>query len=426
MYRSHVWTLCLLVSLVAIPPLHAREGFGMSKRAVELDRRVPPDVLLVADTIDVRLAERSGNSAEARRLRDLIEEKMISYDARLTVEREQPALILTLDLREAIVDESWKQKTEYQSRQVGTKTETDSKGKTKEKPVYKSVPVEVNYKDVIGSVVAEFRIVDSATEEEIHSGSSSAKWNKSYKQGDGAPMRSELEKTLIDRVASEISAKLVGAVEPIKVLIPRGSFDKLVAVAEQGNWELYLQQVESSGALKGPADEAYRQYALGVAKEALAYRATEERETLDLLQAAAEHYGNATTLNPREKLFTEGYTSFWSGAEASSPIERVQVAMVDYERLADYRAELAAGRSPRRAPASASVAPAGAGGASPQTLTNAGVIALAKAGLADENIILAIDGAQAFAFDLSTDGLVGLAHEGVSPAVVAHMQKKQR
>lgn len=415
----------VLLVLVVAPSLHAREGFGMRKRAVNLDRRVPPEVLLVSDRIDVRRAEDSVDSPQARQLRDLIEEKMTSYDRRLVIDRQQPALILSIDLREAVVDESWRQKTEYESRQVGTKTETDSKGKTKEKPVYKSVPVEVNYKDVTGNVQVSFGLVEVASGEIIYSGDTGARWSQSYKRGEGAPMRSDLEKDLIERVATEITAKLVGATEPISVLIPRGSFDKLVEVAEKGNWDLYLRQVESTQALKRPTDEAYRQYALGVAKEAMAYRAAEERETLDLLASAADHYSRATTLNPKEKLFSQGYTSLWTGAETISPLERVRSAMIDYEKLAEYRTELTSGRTPRRVASSSGAKPVSDSPAA-KPLTNESIVELTTAGLPDENIILAIDGASAVEFDLSTDGLVKLAKAGVSPAVLAHMQKTRR
>lgn len=431
--RSSMLVVVMLLS--ATLPLHAREGFGMSKRAVKLDRRVPPDILLVANTIDVRLDERTDQSSEARRLRELVEKKMTSYDTRLVVEPEHPAIIVILEVGEVTVDESWKQKRETEYRQTGTKTETDKNGKTKQVPVYGSVIVDVNYKDVAGRVTAEHRVIEEASGNEIYSATSTSSFNQSYKLGDGAPLLSELERTLLDQTASKISAKLVGAIDSINVLIPRGSFDKLVPVAERGSWDVYLQSVETIGPRKRPTDEGYRQYALGVAKEALAYAAVTELETLELLRAAADHYGKATTMNPKEKLFLEGYTSFWTGAEAISPQERVRTALEDYERLAAYRGELIAGRTPSRVAttsdgnprdeASAAFPPpsSSSGG---ERLTNASIVALVAAGLAEENVILAIDAATGTDFDLTTEGLVSLAKAGVTPTIVAHMQKTKR
>jgi hypothetical protein len=57
---------------------------------------------------------------------------------------------------------------------------------------------------------------------------------------------------------------------------------------------------------------------------------------------------------------------------------------------------------------------------------NQTVIDLARAGLSDENIILAIDGAERTAFDVSPNALITLSKSGVSKAVIAHMQKKAR
>lgn len=341
MRRDAAWFLVFALSLVFTPGAEAREGFGFSKKAVELDRRVPPEVVLFGERISVRVADDGGHSLQARKLRDLLEESMVSYDTRLRADADAPQIVVALDVREVMADESWKQKTEYENRQVGTKVEYDSKGNKKEKPVYKSVPIQVNYKDVRGSAQARYRVTD-ARGTEIHAGNADASWDRSYKHGEGAPMASELEKKLIEQVAQEISAKLVGAREPVRVLVPRGSFDRLVATAEQGRWEEYLRQVEGMGALRKPAAEAYRQYAMGVAKEALAYESSDEQNTLELLQSAAEHYRQAVAMNGREKLFAEAYSNMWSGGEAASPLQRVESGVTNYTRLVEHRQQRAA------------------------------------------------------------------------------------
>lgn len=404
-------------------PLQAREGFGMSKRAAKLDRRVPPEILLVADTVDVRLDERSSRAPSADSLHDLIETKLTSYESRLAIEEERPPIVVTVDLQDAVFDESWEQKRETEYRQTGTKIETDSNGKQKSVPVYGSVLVDVNYKRIYGRVAADIRVTDEGSGETLYTGSSTSSFSESYKLGAGAPMRSELERRLVDETASKIAAALVGAIDSINVLLPRGSFDKFVPIAERGDWEAYLAGVESVRPLKRATDEAYRQYALGVANEGLAYAADTEAAALELLRAAANHYEQAMQMHPKEKLFVEGYTSFWTGTEAVSPQQRVRTAMEDYEQLAAYRAELEAGRTPRTVTAARVEASPSSSSAEGEQLTNASIVALAAAGLADENIILAIDSASSIEFDLSTDGLVALAKAGVSPAVVAHMQK---
>ena len=59
-------------------------------------------------------------------------------------------------------------------------------------------------------------------------------------------------------------------------------------------------------------------------------------------------------------------------------------------------------------------------------MRNQTVIDLAKAGLSDENIILAINAASKTQFDVSPEALIALSKSGVSKSVIAHMQKKMQ
>lgn len=418
--------LAVTVLFLAIPLSHAREGFGFKKKAVDLDRRVPPEVLLVGSTIEVRIEDHGGFEPAARRIRELVQEKMLAYDSRLSADDARPQITVDLDIDEARVDDTWSQKTEYESRQTGTKVEYDSKGNKKEKPVYSNVPITVNYKNVAGTVAVGYRVTD-AKKSEIHRGDVKATFSSSYKKGEGAPMPSELENRLVEQAAAEISGKLVGRTEPVSVLLPRASFEEMIPLAEQGDWESYRARVEAMPPKKKPADEAYRQYALGVATEALAYRADEESATIELLRKSAEHYRQAVSMNAREELFAKAYSNFWTGSAAASPVVRVEEALADYRKLDEFRLRLA-GASPSAAPKPAAKV-ASARSAPPQvksgtTLRNEHLIEMAKAGLSEQNLILAIDGAAGTEFDLSPGALVTMAKSGVSPKVIAHMQKK--
>ncbi|MGA7614238.1 MAG: hypothetical protein WBX15_03570 [Thermoanaerobaculia bacterium] len=401
---------------------------------MKLDRRVPPEVLLVATKVDVRVKDDGGFTIASRQLRDLVEQKMLSYDSRLMKETERPEVVIELDVHEARADETWEQKREYETRQTGTKTEYDSKGNKKTKAVYSSVPIDVNYKKISGTVEAKARVVDAASKREIWSGDAVATFRNSYKKGDGAPTVTDLEKTLVEQSASQIAAKLVGSIEEVSVLVPRGSFDDLVPVAERGEWETYAQRVEAMPPKKRSDDEAFRQYALGVATEALAYRTGKEEETIERLRHAGEYYRKAVELNPREELFAKAYANNWSGGEASSPIDRVESALANYEKLRQFRERIAAvpaaSPSPSLKPALVNTAASGgrasAATRSAKRIRNDDVIAMAKAGLGDENIVLAIDAAGAKEFDLSPDGLIALSKAGVSRTVIAHMQKSRK
>jgi hypothetical protein len=333
------------VLIFQAPAAFAGEGFGFSKRAVNLERRVPPQVLLIGNGVEVVVADDRGHATVARKVRDGVEEKMTSYDSRYSADGGgQPAYRVELEIQDAAVDESWTQKTEYESRKTGTKVEYDSKGNKKEKPVYTSVPIQVNYKTVSGKVNARYRVIDVASRQEIHKGSSTASWDRTYKKGEGAPTRSGLEGTLAGNVAAEIAGQVAGRTEQISVLVPRGSFDRLVAVAERGDWTTYGESISAMAPKKKPADEAYRQYAMGVAAEGLASRASDDAEALALLRKAGEHYRKASSLKPNEELFAKAYSNEWSGGRAASPIERVESGIQNLETLIEQKAKLAAAK----------------------------------------------------------------------------------
>ena len=427
MKRAVALSAVFSLLLVAVPAA-AGEGFGFSKRAVKLERRVPPVVVMIGTALEVAVVDHGGYEPVARKLRDAVEKKMTSYDRRLEV-RQPSDIKVQLTLNEARVEESWKQKTEYESRQVGTKIEYDPKGKKIEKAVYDSVPIDVNYKTVSGKIMAGTVVAD-AKGNKIHSDTAEGTYSKEFKKGEGAPSVSAVQESLIDEVASGISGKLVGRIQPVAVLVPRGSFDKLVATAEAGNWEQYRQQVEAVPAKKRPQDEAFRQYALGVASEGLAYKAEGEEAAIELLQKAAEHYRRAISMNPREELFAKAYSNVWSGGYAHAPVQRVESARADYEKLKEQRIALATAPPRKSAPSTSSaVTTADAKTTrkkSSRVLSNGNVVDMAKAGLSDENIKLAIDGAATTEFDLAPESLIAMAKAGVSRDVIAYMQKKQR
>lgn len=427
MKRAVALFAVLSLLLIAIPS-SAREGFGFSKRAVKLDRRVPPEVVLLGTALEV-VIDPSGYEPQTRKLRDAIEGKMTSYDTRLESGRGPADITVKLTLNDTSVNESWKQKTEYESRKVGTKVEYDSNGKKKEKDVYDNVAIEVNYKTVTGRVSAKSRVLD-AKGNEIHSDSAEATFSKEFKKGEGAPSASAVEGELIDEVASKISGKLVGRIQPVSVLVPRASFDSMIAIAEAGNWQQYLQQVEAVTAKKKPQEEAYRQYALGVAREGLAYQAASEETAIELLQKAGEHYRQAVSMNPREELFAKAYSNVWSGGYANAPVKRVESALADYEKLKEQRIAFASAPPRPSTPSTARVVQTAESKTtekkSAKALSNANVIEMTKAGLSDKNITLAIDGAASTEFELAPEALISMAKAGVSRDVIAHMQKKQR
>jgi hypothetical protein len=125
-------------------------------------------------------------------------------------------------------------------------------------------------------------------------------------------------------------------------------------------------------------------------------------------------------MNGNEELFRKGYVSLLASSSIGVPLARVNDSVARYEKWTSPGATRVASRDPEPEP-EPEPEPAPKNGMRNQT-----VIDLAKAGLSDENIKLAIDGAEHTAFDVTPDGLIALAKGGVSKSVIAHMQKKGR
>ena len=199
------------------------------------------------------------------------------------------------------------------------------------------------------------------------------------------------------------------------LLVPKGSFEDLIPLAEMNAWDRYLAGVEAVKPLRDPRQEAYRQYALGVAKEGLAHsNAIEDTpRAMELLNEAIVHYETAVKSNPREELFAKAYSSLFSMGNSTASLPRVTASIAAFEKW--------------KGPARPATSRVGAQSGAPKTvLTNETLVEMAKAGLTDENLILAIDAASDVDFDTSPNALIALAKGGVSRNVIAHMQKKKR
>ena len=413
--------LLTALCLVALAfPLQAREGFGFSKKAVTLMRTVPPSTNVGARRVRVTVdADRSGDRDDARTLERYVGEHILSGAGTLAdTGKPEVTVMIALDRLES--HETWETKTEYVRQQTGTKQEwNESKKKYESKPVYSNVPVQKSYKVLTASLTGAFDVSGKAG---TASGTLEHSFRETYGDYDSAPAPTSVEDDLLKRAAKQIAATIVPTQERISVLVPRASFEALIPYAESGQWEQYLQAVEAIPPRKNAKEEAYRQHAMAIAKEALAYQAEDRAKSLELLRAAKAHYDTAVATNPGEELFNKGYSSLLASSAIGSPTARISDSVNRYTAWT--------GAAPSASPVRvASTAPqvASSGGAAPrQAMGNQTVIDLAKAGLSDENIILAIDGAERTAFDVSPDALITLSKSGVSKAVIAHMQKKSK
>ena len=171
--------------------------------------------------------------------------------------------------------------------------------------------------------------------------------------------------------------------EPVRVMLARSDeVDKLNDLALARKWNDWRAALQETRPHRDPKRDAYRLHNIGVAHEALAYEATTDDETQQLMTAAASFVQQAIAARKDEKYFTEAFT-------------RISSNGLGYTRLRTMRASLglrqsapAAGSGRRRPPRRNSGRVAASPGGAP--MTNADVIDLRKAGLDDDNLIAAI------------------------------------
>lgn len=411
-------TVALLVGIAV--SAEAREGFGFSKKAVSILRTIPPATNAGARRVLIAVeSERGADQDDARTLERYLTDHIVNGGGTVAEGgKAEVELNVAIDRLES--HETWETYTDYERQQTGTKREwNESKKKYETKPVYSQVAVQKQRKVIDAQLNGTFDI--AAKNKDITSGTLDDKFRSTYGDYDSAPAPSSIEDDMLKRAAKKIAAQLVPTQESTQVLVPRASFEPLIPLAESGAWDRYLAAVEAMPAKKSPKDEAFRHYALAIAKEGIAYGKENRAEALDLLRAAQSHYETAASLNPGEELFRKGYTSLLSSGTIGSPLTRAADSVTRYDAWnATGSAVRVASTQPVAAPPAKPSTPA-----QPSSgMRNQTVIDLAKAGLSDENIILAIDGASQTSFDVSPEGLIALAKGGVSKNVIAHMQRK--
>jgi hypothetical protein len=237
---------------------------------------------------------------------------------------------------------------------------------------------------------------------------------------EGPRSTAEVEDTMLDRAAQRAAGTVTPAREPVRVLLARSDeVDKLNDLARARKWNEWRDALREMRPHRDPKRDAYRLHNLGVAHEAMAYEATSEDDTQQLITSAASFVQQAIAGRKDEKYFAEAFT-------------RISNSSLGYTRLRTMRASLglrqttAAPAAPAAAaskPAAASRPAAAASNAAP--MTNTDVIDLRKAGLDDTNLIASIRDAGAVAFDLSPAGLKALLSAKVSNAVIAAMRERK-
>jgi tetratricopeptide (TPR) repeat protein len=453
-FSSLLWLLCAALAVSVSPTLHA-QGFGSSKKKVTLHRKLPPVARLGGTTIKVEVAAKGFQGDVATDLQRMLETELLKDDLRLRpTDKGADNLISCSIIDYALPPPTTSTQTNYLSgskkpqndtftRYTGRLTVAYQAKDGHSGRVHDSANIAAKYDDEFGAMGSTHKGIGSAF---------SSQWDK-LKHGktaeDAPPTSADVRGRLLTDAVSQIASRLVNTQESIDVFLARGKLDDANKQADAGLWTRYRETLETMPPFPSKEDDAYRLYNIGVAYEALAYESEDPAAATKFLQEAAIHYGRAIDDKPSEKYFLE-------------PQKRIDTAMAHYKRLHEdsatqvaadtdqgakgQTAKSAAPRAGKTASASPSTSashstqktasakpPAAVGNSivpasskAVEPLTNDQVIQLVKANLDEENIIDTIKTAPAVNFDLSVNGEIKLAQNGVKGKILSAMKTRAR
>lgn len=397
----------------------AKEGFGatvFTKKTATLTRVNPPKVYLMGTRIAVKATSQDPQDEDvAQRIQSQLESELLSSDSRLSSDPSRPQTLIEVTVTQNEFNESWETRRMTERRQVGK----DSKGKA----VYQDYPVDVRFKTVKHHFTSTYKVTDTGQRRNLDSDTVPSSFQESFREGNGSPDQGGLENTAIQRVVTRIVHSVTPTREAVGVLLPKGSFESYVNLAEASLWNKYLEALEALPPRPTPADDSYRKYGMGIAYEALGYSAETEETTLKYLEQASDLYNQAIEANPKEKYFMQAYDSLIGSKQAASPLDRVRSALVSYRKLKEFKESYAKTLAPPAEPAESATGAKALANSEPGAMNNAAVIKMVRANLPEDIILTSINSAAKHSFDISPDGLIALSEAGVSGRIMQRLQE---
>jgi hypothetical protein len=426
-FKPQALIFCIVV-FINYAPITLAQFSNWSGQKIEatLKRKRPPEYFVIGAGVKLQIESQIPGGREfIGLLKARLESGLFAQDSRLRSEESAPETVIVCNItRIDANDNGWEQRTEKEYKKTGQHTEyNEKKRKYETKDDWNYVPVTKRYKIVKGGVSISYHAKDAKTGATLDAHNIQANFSREYLDGNGAPSDHEARETLINSAVEQLAARLTPTTELVKVYLPRGKVEDFSKFGQSGLWEKMREGVEKLGTLPKSSDEAYRQYGVGIANEALAYQEPKVEEAVKLLEEAGVNYNKALELKPDEKYFRE-------------PLARIEQSLAQYKKLssqlAAYTQSKAVSNPPAPPPDIGSK-----GGAPPATpqpppvapnnsqwMANQKVIDMVKAGLDDANIIATIDSASAVQFDLSADGLINLSGNKVSINVINAMRRR--
>lgn len=404
------------------------------KLEAKLKRKRPPEYYVMGTEVGLKV----GTQIPAGRdyvgtLQARLESNLFAQDSRLKPATGKAETIIFCEITRLDADEDrWETRTTTEHQKTGERQEWNrEKGKYETKNVYGDVKVTRRYKIVKGGINISYQARDARNNATLDAQNIHSEFSKEYLDGNGSPSAHELREALVNLAIEKLTLRLVPTTETLTVFLPRGKVENFSKLGQAGLWEKMREGIDKMGTLPKSSDEAYRQFGLGIANEALAYQAEKIEDSIKLFEEASISYNKALELKADEKYFRD-------------PMARIEQSLAQYKKLSSQQAAYAQAKSVPKATAppaesgakgiktpvpSPAQQPAAAAPSGPPpsaaALTNQKVIEMVAAELDEAGIIATINSAQAVQFDLSPDGQIELRKNKVPNNVITAMRLKQ-
>jgi hypothetical protein len=407
------YSIAVVLTLVTVTPAAAqfRRGLGESKEVTLFP--IEPPALLLPSNSTVEVTVRNGSSASARiveRLKELFTRQLTDNDTRVRLADKSGDILVTATLTEWT--ESRRNSTKYvsETRQVGTREVTDSKGKKKTEAVYEYGR---NRPSVVIAGNAGIRVEVKRRGTTLADETARYTISEEHVADQNPPSRDAVEDMLIDNVVRRAAGRITPGRVPVRVLLARSDdVDKLNDLALDRKWQDWQAALDTVKPHRDRKRDAYRIHNLAVAQESAGYESEAVEDALIRLGRAADLIAQATSQHPDEKYITESAA-------------RISRSLASYRQVAHLQQQMNTRAVTEPPPsAAASRTPAAKASAAADALTNDAIIELRAAGLDDDNLIASIKSAKAVDFDLSPAGLKALLQGKISNRVITAMRAR--
>ncbi len=439
--RVNVAAVVLAVAAVGLPV--RAQSFGMAKTKVVLQRKLPALMPVEGDSIRVKVTAHGEATNLAQDLQSQLLTELLKNDAKLHEDDTNPSTMVNVEITDVgRIERTVTQQPNALAGKNGPKTipylrvtaslSVAFQAKTREGRTLGSDNITLNYDETF----------DSNGNNTSHGvmGTLNNSWHKirggsNLSVDEQPPTDAELRTTLLGRAVHRMAVQIVNTSEGIEVYLAKskGAIDEGDKAAEAGLWQRALETYETAPPLSKREEDAYRLYNIGVANEALGYAAGDPKAAMKFLDEAAINYGRAIDEKPGEKYFLD-------------PQKRIETALMHYRKLEQEKnappplpsppAVTVASDAPPPAKNTSAIESRGihpaaktshssgthARAAAERALTNAQIVAMVKAGVADDTIAETVKTAKAVDFDLSSVSRRRLEAAGVSPAVMNAMR----